>query len=359
LDNAGNRNSKADLYAGVTTNYGYDSIYELLSATLGASTTESYTYDPVGNRLSNLSGSGWSNNTSNELTSRPGVTYTYDNNGNTTSKTDSTGTTNYTWDFENRLSSVTLPGTGGTVSFAYDPFGRRIKRVSNAGTSIYAYDKNNLIEETNSSGTVVARYAQALKMDEELAMLRSGTTSYYEADGLGTATSLSNSAGALAQTYTFDSFGNLTASSGSLTNPFRFTGREWDTETNLQFSRFRYYDPTVGRFLSEDPLGFKAASNFYPYVDNSRLNTETLWDSYATAPRSKLTASINAIRGDCRGRSVAATIRRSESGAGTHIANRSAWRSTWNAKPKMRVRNCSMPALRILRRVWLLVLASA
>jgi RHS repeat-associated protein len=259
LDNAGNRNSKADLYAGVTTNYGYDSIYELLSATLGASTTESYTYDPVGNRLSNLSGSGWSNNTSNELTSRPGVTYTYDNNGNTTSKTDSTGTTNYTWDFENRLSSVTLPGTGGTVSFAYDPFGRRIKRVSNAGTSIYAYDKNNLIEETNSSGTVVARYAQALKMDEELAMLRSGTTSYYEADGLGTATSLSNSAGALAQTYTFDSFGNLTASSGSLTNPFRFTGREWDTETNLQFSRFRYYDPTVGRFLSEDPLGFKAA----------------------------------------------------------------------------------------------------
>jgi RHS repeat-associated protein len=105
-------------------------------------------------------------------------------------------------------------------------------------------------------------------MDEELAMLRSGTTSYYEVDGLGTATSLSNAAGALAQTYTFDSFGNLTASSGSLTNPFRYTGREWDTETNLQFSRFRYYDPGVGRFLSEDPLGFKAGANFYAYVDN-------------------------------------------------------------------------------------------
>src|SRR5256886_3204315 len=45
-------------------------------------------------------------------------------------KVDSTGTTSYAWDFENRLSSVTLPGTGGTVSFAYDPFGRRIKKVS-------------------------------------------------------------------------------------------------------------------------------------------------------------------------------------------------------------------------------------
>jgi YD repeat-containing protein len=49
-----------------------------------------------------------------------------DYNGNTTSKTDSTGTTNYTWDFENRLTSVTLPGSGGTVSYRYDPFGRRI-----------------------------------------------------------------------------------------------------------------------------------------------------------------------------------------------------------------------------------------
>jgi len=142
----GNRTSKTDLYANVTTSYGYDNIYELLSATQGANTTESYTYDPVGNRLSNLSGSGWSNNTSNELTSRPGVTYTYENNGNTLTKTDSTGTTQYAWDFENRLTSVTLPGSGGTVAFKYDPFGRRIYKSSSAGTSVYAYDGDNLID---------------------------------------------------------------------------------------------------------------------------------------------------------------------------------------------------------------------
>ncbi len=80
-------------------------------------------------------------------------------------------------------------------------------------------------------------------------MLRSSTTSYYEADGLGSVTSLSNAAGALAQTYTFDSFGKQTASSGSLTNPFQFTGREFDTESSLYFMRARYFDPTTGRFF--------------------------------------------------------------------------------------------------------------
>ena len=271
VDNAGNRNSKADLYAGVTTNYGYDNIYELLSATQGASTTESYTYDPAGNRLSNLSGSGWSNNTSNELTSRPGVTYTYDSNGNTLTSVTGSNTTSYTWDFENRLSSVTLPGSGGTVSFAYDPFGRRIKKVSSSGTSIYAYDGDNLVEETNATGGVVARYSQGLNIDEPLAMLRSSATSYYQADGLGSVTALSNGAGAVAQNYTYDSFGNIIATTGSLVNSFRYTGREWDSETSLYYYRARYYDPQAGRFLGEDPIRFDGGQNFYAYVRNNPI----------------------------------------------------------------------------------------
>jgi YD repeat-containing protein len=129
------------------------------------------------------------------------------------------------------------------VSYRYDPFGRRIYKSSSSGTSVYAYDAYNVIEETNSAGAVVARYAQTVKIDEPLAMLRGGATSYYDADGLGSVTSLSNATGALAQTYSYDSFGNLTASSGSVTNPFRYAGCDFDTETNLQFSRARYYDP--------------------------------------------------------------------------------------------------------------------
>jgi YD repeat-containing protein len=168
-----------DQLAAVTSNYGYDAIYELTGVTQGTNTTESYTFDTLtlyGDTPSELSRLPTG---SYELTSTPSTSYSYDDNGNTSSKTDSTGTTTYTWDFENRLSSVTLPASGGTVSFKYDPWGRRIEKSSSAGTLIYAYDGYNLIEETNAAGAAVARYSQGEDVDEPLAILRSGATSYY------------------------------------------------------------------------------------------------------------------------------------------------------------------------------------
>ena len=62
----------------------------------------------------------------------------------------------------------------------------------------------NLVEETNATGGVVARYEQPQNIDEPLAMLRSSTTSYFHADGLGSVTSLSNAAGSIANTYTLN-----------------------------------------------------------------------------------------------------------------------------------------------------------
>ncbi|MGC1108121.1 MAG: hypothetical protein WA876_16450 [Candidatus Acidiferrales bacterium] len=139
----------------MTTNYSYDAIYELLQAQQGGTTTETYTYDPVGNRLSSLGLSPYTYNVSNELTQTPNALYSQDYNGNTTLKTDSTGSTTYAWDYENRLTSVTLPGTNGTVTFKYDPFGRRIYKQSPNATSIFAYDGDGLVETVNSSGGVV------------------------------------------------------------------------------------------------------------------------------------------------------------------------------------------------------------
>jgi RHS repeat-associated protein len=89
-------------------------------------------------------------------------------------------------------------------------------------------------------------------------------------------------AGALAQTYTFDSFGKQTASSGSLTNPFQYTGREFDPETSLYYYRARYYDPTAGRFLSEDPMRFFESPDFYAYVENNSTN---LFDTSGLQPQ--------------------------------------------------------------------------
>ena len=163
---------------------------------------------------------------------------------------------NHTWDFENRLSQVTLPNNDGTVTFECDPFGKRIEKISPTATSIFAYDGDNLVETVNGTGGEVASYAQGPNIDEPLAMDRSGTIDYYEQDGLGSVTSLTASNGSVAQSYTYDSFGNQTASSGSLTNFFRYTGREFDTETNLYYYRARYYDPVGGRFATEDPFRF-------------------------------------------------------------------------------------------------------
>ena len=123
------------------------------------------------------------------------------------------------------------------------------------------YDGDNLIEETNSSGTAVARYSQGLNIDQPLAELRASATSYYEADGLGSVSSLTSSAGALANLYTYDSFGNVTNSTGTLNNPFEYTGREFDSEANLYYYRARYYDPRAGRFLNGDPAMFSAGIN--------------------------------------------------------------------------------------------------
>jgi RHS repeat-associated protein len=119
---------------------------------------------------------------------------------------------------------------------------------------------------------VVARYTQGRNVDEPLVMLRGTTTDYYEQDGLGSITSLSDTTGALAQTYTYDSFGNTVATTGALRNYFQYTGREFDSETSLYFYRARYYDPQSGRFLREDPAGFEAGTNFYTYTLNQPMN---------------------------------------------------------------------------------------
>jgi RHS repeat-associated protein len=268
LDSAGNRTAKQNDLAGVTSNYSYDSIYELTQVLQGTTTTESYSYDAVGNRTASLGVASYTTNSSNEMTANSNASYTYDANGNTLTKVVGSNTTSYAWDYENRLTSVTLPNSGGTVSFKYDPFGRRIEKISPSATNIFLYDDDNLVETVNASGGEVASYAQGDGIDEPLALDRGGTVDYYEQDGLGSVTSLTASNGTVTQSYTYDSFGNLTNSSGSLTNYFGYTARDFDTETGLFYYRTRYYDSSSGRFLSEDSLRFAGGMDFYAYVRN-------------------------------------------------------------------------------------------
>jgi len=98
------------------------------------------------------------------------------------------------------------------------------------------------------------------------------TPYYYHADGLGSITGLSDATGTMVQTYGYDAFGNVTIS-GSVSQPFMFTGREYDAETSMYFYRARYYDPVVGRFVTKDPIGFAGGDvNLYNYVAGNPIS---------------------------------------------------------------------------------------
>jgi RHS repeat-associated protein len=277
--------------SGHATNFGYDAFGRVTQTTFPSNNFETYAYDADDNLTSKTDRKGqtiqYVYDALNRLTQKayPDTTtveYIYDLAG----KTDSSGTTSYTWDYENRLTSVNLPNSGGTVTFRYDPFGRRVQKVyatsSSTATTNYFYDRDNETEEVSASGSIVGRYVDTENIDEFLAQSRSGATSFYEADGLGSVTSLTNGSGAIANSYTYDSFGKLIASSGTVTNPLQYAGRDLDVETGLHFYRARYYDSSSGRFLSEDPMGFYGGINFYVYAHNSANNLRDprgLWDT--------------------------------------------------------------------------------
>src|SRR2546428_8855864 len=99
-------------------------------------------------------------------------------------------------------------------------------------------------------------------------MNRGGVVYAYHADGLGSIIGLTDANGNIAATYTYDSIGTLTASTGTVTNPFRYTAREYDAEVGFHYYRARYYFQGAGRFASEDPMRFVEGPNLYRYARN-------------------------------------------------------------------------------------------
>ena len=130
-DAAENRKSRTDKRLNTTLNYTYDNIYQLLLAKQGTHERELHLRPgPGGQPAEFAGGEPYLYNTSNQLTSTPTASYTYDNNGNMKTKSDGT---QYNWDFENRLTSVVLPGAGGTVRSSTTGSGGGCRRVGRVG----------------------------------------------------------------------------------------------------------------------------------------------------------------------------------------------------------------------------------
>ena len=106
-------------------------------------------------------------------------------------------------------------------------------------------------------------------IDEPIAMASAGSLSYFAVDGLGSVVATNDAAGTVTHSVVFDAWGNVKAENGTRTHPFTYTGREVG-EAGLHFYRARYYQPGVGRFSQEDPLGLEWSNpSLYAYVGSS------------------------------------------------------------------------------------------
>ena len=259
----------------ITRSYGYDAVDRLTSASYTNPTQprENYVYDSVGNRTSSQLSASYGYQPFNRLTNTATASYSYDTNGNLISKTDSGGTTQYVWDFESRLKQVTLPN-GKTVAYKYDALGRRIQRTPSTGISTnFIYDGQDVARDLNSDGSTVD-YLNGPGIDNKLRLTDSRLAAtgplYFLQDQLGSTTALTNSLGVAVSQINYDSFGNPSA--GANLTRYTYTGREFDSDTGLFYYRARWYDPKVGRFISEDPIGLAGGINQFAYVGNDPQN---------------------------------------------------------------------------------------
>jgi RHS repeat-associated protein len=276
----------SETHHGQTSTYAHDSAGQLLSATHSGQPNEGYAYEANGNRQA----AGVNIGLNNQILSDGTYNYTYDAEGNLTRKTE-IGTGQYTeffYDHRNRLVRGTVKSAGGIilreVLYTYDVFDRNIARTvdsdgagpAQSETRYTIYDGSDTWADYDSSGTVLTRYLFGDRIDEIMARWRpSEGTSWYLTDHLGTVRDIVNATGILIDTITYDSFGNiLSQTSPSAGDRFTFTSREWDSDHGLYYYRARFYAPRLGRFISQDPLGFAAGDvNLYRYVGNRPLTS--------------------------------------------------------------------------------------
>ncbi|MCO5297810.1 MAG: hypothetical protein M9921_13240 [Fimbriimonadaceae bacterium] len=268
-DDAGNLEEKT--VDTVTTTYGYDDINQLVSESRSGYSA-SYTYDANGNRASKTLNGTTETYTVDDADKLTTITsggntvksFTYDTAGRTTAVTTSAGTTSLTYDYEGRITQITYPSTA-TNTFTYNGLDTRVGKVDSSGTSTYKRDGAGVLAPVLSDGTSA--------MTPGISSRASSTTTFDHHDYLGT-TSLQTAANeSTVSTRTYDAFGMPVSTSGTPKTGFGFVGAcdyQEDVDSDLKLLGHRYYDPSTGRFLTRDPLGYDR--NWYQYVSGNPLN---------------------------------------------------------------------------------------
>jgi RHS repeat-associated protein len=243
-------------------------------------------YDAAGNRLQEVLGTtpgvdpttDYVPNALNQYAMVGPDSRTFDANGNLTSD----GSFTYHWDHENQLVEVRDTTDTTTIqSYEYDPFGRRIRKTDpTEGDLFFIWSGDRLLEERDGSADIAARYTYASGFAPvQVRYYDTGEVVYdVHADHLDTPRRLTDAAGEEVWRADYDAFGNAFEDldpDGDLVEVafnIRFPGQYFDAETGLHYNRFRYYDPSVGRYVSADPVGQHADPNLYTYVLNNPVS---------------------------------------------------------------------------------------
>ncbi len=283
-DSAGNRLRVVEAI-GDTVTWSYDNAYQLTNEKRSGANSYnvSYLYDPAGNRLrKNDSGvlTTSSYDAANQLIKQNAAgtmtIYTFDANGNQL-RTSSSIVTTYTWDFENRLTKIRPSNLLPAINtMTYDGDGKRVRKDDSSGTAKHIWDGANILEETDQNDSTIVIYTEEPALyGNVISQVRGSTSSFYSFDGLGSTDRLSDISGlTITDSYIYNAFGGIQATSGTTVNPFRFIGLlgyYYDGDFLDYFVRFRIYDPKTGRWTSRDPLGIAEDANAYRYVRNSSL----------------------------------------------------------------------------------------
>ncbi|SMP52660.1 RHS repeat-associated core domain-containing protein, partial [Neorhodopirellula lusitana] len=282
------------------TDYTYDDRDQLVGANHAdeGNPDETYSYDANGNRISSSRhDDGYVTGPGNRLLSDGTYNYEYDKEGNQIRRTEiATGDyREFVWDHRNRLSAVNDRDASDLatqeVTFFYDGLGRRISKAvdttpqdsADAAITHFVYDREDVIldfvdgDGSGPDGVALnQRYFHGPAIDQVLAQEDgAGTAHWHLTDHLGTVRDLVNKTGVVENHIVYDSFGNVLNQSNPLVNTrYLFTGREYDIELGLFYYRARYYDGAIGRFITQDPIGFSAGdASLYRYVENSVLST--------------------------------------------------------------------------------------
>lgn len=225
--------------------------------------TQEIKTEPFGVIPLNIETQNYSYTDANRLQSVNSTTFDFDDNGNNTVK----GDIEYSYDVYDRL--IGISKTGYTAEYKYDAYGNRREKRVNGATQRFVLDilgLSNVLAETDEHGSYQNYYVYGLGLISRTD--NNDNTHYYHDDFRGSTIAMTDDSEAITHKYAYDDFGKVTQIEEANFNPYRYVGKYGiqHEDEDLYFMRARYYNPDIGRFLTEDPIW---ATNLYPYAGNN------------------------------------------------------------------------------------------